>query len=242
MLMCWNEEPQKRPKFTELRAKFDAMLLAEKNEAYIDLHIDSDQPYYRLDTMATTAVNGLRLSPNPSRHSFIHQDFSEKGHQNLSKELSPKRLPTPSFSPSHQSDASCCSSAQASPRKPGLMELTPSLNIANPQPALCAESCADSCEPAQTPTASELERRDRDHTHEVQRRPVSALLPNDRERRERQNPYVDEPSRLAVAALVPPIGIGRLTDHRGSDAAIELNHLSHEENTETSIQITITEN
>ena len=54
MLMCWNELPQKRPTFTELRAKFDAMLLADKNEHYIDLRIDQNKLYYQLVTTTST--------------------------------------------------------------------------------------------------------------------------------------------------------------------------------------------
>ena len=47
MLICWNEQPKKRPTFKELRAKFDSMLLAEKNDTYIALCIDENKSYYQ---------------------------------------------------------------------------------------------------------------------------------------------------------------------------------------------------
>ena len=239
MLMCWNEEPQRRPQFTELRAKFDAMLLAERKDAYIDLRIDNDKPYYRLDTMATITTNGLNLSPNPSRHSFILSPSRSMaaGNKVSSKECSPKPvLHTPSFSPAHKSQASCCSSTHASPRKPEISNLSPSLNSFT-----SSSPHHDSCE--QNRTISEDEMRGRDgNAHGGAGRPVSLLLPRDRdrERRERQNPYVDEPSRVAATALMlPGGGIGGHA-RRGSDGAIELNQLRSRENGESGIQITIT--
>ena len=47
MLICWNEQPKERPTFKELRAKFDTMLLAEKNDMYIALCIDENKSYYQ---------------------------------------------------------------------------------------------------------------------------------------------------------------------------------------------------
>ena len=47
MLICWNEHPKERPTFKELRAKFDTMLLAEKNDTYIALCVDESKSYYQ---------------------------------------------------------------------------------------------------------------------------------------------------------------------------------------------------
>ena len=54
MSICWNEQPKERPTFKELRAKFDAMLLAEKkdNVPHITLCIDKRKPYYQSLTLA----------------------------------------------------------------------------------------------------------------------------------------------------------------------------------------------
>ena len=54
MLVCWNEQPKERPTFKELRAKFDAMLLAEKKDMYIALCIDESKSYYQNLTPVTT--------------------------------------------------------------------------------------------------------------------------------------------------------------------------------------------
>ena len=76
----------------------------------------------------------------------------------------------------------------------------------------------------------------------MSRRPVSLLLPQERERRERQNPYVDEPSRAAATTLILPNSNGIHT-RIGSDGAIELNRLGRR-NVSTmecpEIQITVT--
>ena len=60
MLICWNEQPKERPTFKELRAKFDAMLLAEQNDMYIALCIDESKMYYQNLTPAIT--NDIKIS------------------------------------------------------------------------------------------------------------------------------------------------------------------------------------
>ena len=47
MLTCWNEDPEKRPPFSKLRSKFDAMLLADKSNHYIELQIDHNKLCYQ---------------------------------------------------------------------------------------------------------------------------------------------------------------------------------------------------
>ena len=231
MLMCWNEQPQKRPKFTELRAKFDSMLAAEGKDAYIDLRIDSDKPYYRLDTTATVAANGVRLSPNPNRRSFMPSQGSGINSRSGSKECSPNPLHTPNFSPSHKSQASYCSSVHGSPRKSdfGAPGTGGGTAIGVSMSAFGRHSPNHNVRERTLTLASNGERRGEQPRENG--RPLSLLLPRDRERerRERQNPYVDEPSRATQASmLAPPSGD---TDHRGrrgSDGAIELRQLRND--------------
>ena len=46
MLECWNEDPQDRPTFPDLRTKFGALLIAGKEDQYIALEVDEMKPYY----------------------------------------------------------------------------------------------------------------------------------------------------------------------------------------------------
>ena len=48
MLECWQEDPQDRPSFSNLRTKFSTMIQAGSPDAYIDLQINEDAPYYQL--------------------------------------------------------------------------------------------------------------------------------------------------------------------------------------------------
>ena len=198
--MCWNEDPRKRPTFKELRATFDSMLLAEREDAYIDLRINNDKPYYMLDTSTTLeTVESFRLcpSPVPGHHNFLLSQLS-------SKEGSPKPLPTPDFSPSKKSQKSCASEQFSPTAKSNLMRSSSSVGTRQ--------------------NDNEGQRRgvslDNAHTNG---RPSSLLLPRERERRDKQNPYVEEPSRAAAATLTLPRDIASHT-RGGSDGAIEMTH------------------
>ena len=69
MLECWEEDPTKRPTFSQLRARFDTMLLAEKKDTYIDLQIDASKPYYNAELVSDTEAleSLLKTSPNPGK-------------------------------------------------------------------------------------------------------------------------------------------------------------------------------
>ena len=56
MLTCWNEEPEKRLPFSKLRSKFDAMLLADNKNHYIELQMNSSK--FRKLTPVTTQNEG----------------------------------------------------------------------------------------------------------------------------------------------------------------------------------------
>ena len=43
MLSCWNESPRQRPKFTELKATFDTLLLAGRKDDYIQFSFDASK-------------------------------------------------------------------------------------------------------------------------------------------------------------------------------------------------------
>ena len=233
MRMCWVEDPWKRPTFLDLRSKFDAMLLAERNNEYIDLRINNDEPYYRLDTAATLQATANSSSMPQQEEASSHAGVTRQGSFLLSqfatKEPSPKPLPTPEFSPSRKSQTSgggASESAQFSPgRKPGMSLATSSHSVG-------AHSYGGGDQQA---SAADSERRDqerrRDRTPLENGRPSSLLLPQERERREKQkqNPYVDEPSRTAATTLALPNSNGIHT-RIGSDGAIEMSHLGRSSN------------
>ena len=165
--------------------------------------------------------------PQQQQQASSHAGVTRQGSFLLSefaaKEPSPKPLPTPDLSPSRKSQISgggTSESAQFSPgRKPGMSLATPSHSIG-------AHSYSGGDQQA---SALDSERRGlergRDRTPLENGRPSSLLLPQERERREKQkqNPYVDEPSRAAATTLALPNSNGVHT-RLGSDGAIEMSH------------------
>ncbi len=49
MLECWNEYPQDRPTFSQLRSKFSDMLLATTTDTYMVLEVDDQKAYYMME-------------------------------------------------------------------------------------------------------------------------------------------------------------------------------------------------
>ena len=48
MLECWHEDPRDRPSFSVLHSKFGTLLQTESTDAYIELQIDEQKPYYQV--------------------------------------------------------------------------------------------------------------------------------------------------------------------------------------------------
>lgn len=46
MLECWRGNAAERPSFSQLKAKFDAMLLSQEDNPYIQFNINMTMPYY----------------------------------------------------------------------------------------------------------------------------------------------------------------------------------------------------
>ena len=81
MLECWQEDAGKRPTFSQLRGRFDSMLLAEKKDTYIDLQMDASKPYYNPELASDAEVldSLLRLSPNPGKMVSATSPFHLRG-------------------------------------------------------------------------------------------------------------------------------------------------------------------
>ena len=101
MLTCWNEKPENRPPFSKLRSKFDAMLLADKQNHYIELQIDhSKLCYQNLTPMLTVSEEGACDSTR-----------SINAAEHIGKYLSRSTNPSPSHE-SHCSSSSMVHSKQ----------------------------------------------------------------------------------------------------------------------------------
>lgn len=95
MLECWQEDAGKRPTFSQLKAQFESMLLAENKETYIDLQIDTSKPYYQPeggpDSNTKPGNNNPNLQAKPSGHKSPFHATPEKSpsHSNFSGRISP---------------------------------------------------------------------------------------------------------------------------------------------------------
>lgn len=78
MLNCWIDAPAKRPKFSDLRAKFDSLLASVHSNPYIDLKTDEQKDIYNFELeddnvpLATPRKHSspfkfLKKSPSPAR-------------------------------------------------------------------------------------------------------------------------------------------------------------------------------
>ena len=184
MLKCWDELPQKRPTFAELRAKFDAMLLADRNEEYIDLRIDQSKLYYQL---LTTKGDSCSQSSAVSLHHH---------HSHTDGEYSPSKSPKSSFLTS------------ASPAlKSRCNNSTGHVNRRHNSDS--EETCRNAANGSE-----------RDRLYVNSGRPVSMYLSREQDKKDRENPYVDEPSRRAANALALPTSNGGPA-HWRSEGAID---------------------
>ena len=162
MQRCWDEHPSRRPTFTALRSKFDAMLLADNKDEYIDLRIDHSKFYYQEFfplvnedgcDKAGTSLNTAHLSACAGRETFKSpSDF----------DISPSHKPLSDNSLDHTNSQQCLNSH-----------------------GLHREAEGNS--------------RVSDQINENAGRPVSMYL--SRDKKERENDYVVEPSSMVSTSL-----------------------------------------
>ena len=214
MLMCWNEQPLKRPTFTELRSRFDSMLLADKHGDYIDLRIDQNKLYYQLvsSTSMEAACTGEDLKLKKQSSDTTLKSHSSQSEMERTRSKSPVATLSDALPGLKSSCASCMDQASASQSRPQFLTLERGTTTAGSSGML-------------GPGGSTAGRADR--TYENAGRPVSMYLSGDRERRD--NPYVDEPSLRMAAATSLTLSNGELNGHAGgqwrSDGAIEMSQL-----------------
>ena len=177
MLKCWDEQPHNRPTFKELRSKFDAMLLADKKDEYIDLRIDQTKSYYQnLPSSPPTANNAKGKGSSTSLNTHA-------------KSAAPK--------PNRKE---CLISKPAATN--GKLR-SPSPNELNADDRVNSKDYLISERQTRASSAERIGTSSNSRMSENTGRPVSMYLSRN-DTKHQQNPYVDEPSKVAAAALTLP--------------------------------------
>ncbi len=97
ILQCWDSNPNERPTFTSLRAKFDALITAQKDHnPYIDLEIDGQKSYYN-PLLATdgedNSSSGISTESSSIQHDTCNAMRTRIG--NISCEELPRPISNP---------------------------------------------------------------------------------------------------------------------------------------------------
>ena len=85
MLECWHEDPHDRPPFSALRTKFGTLLQAGSADAYIELQIDEQKPYYQVKEEETGGRRGS-VGSTSSEESIDKEKGKEK--EKIKKKIS----------------------------------------------------------------------------------------------------------------------------------------------------------
>lgn len=207
MLKCWDEQPHNRPTFKDLRSKFDAMLLADKKDEYIDLRIDQSKSYYQ-------NLHPPPPSSPPPAAALSANNEKVKGGSNTS-------LSTHAKSAAVKANGKGCLST---PATNGDLRHSPSPG-ASAIDRVSSKECLVSERQARAASAERIGSSNR--TYENAGRPVSMYL--SRDEKKHQNPYVDEPSKIAAGVLTLPNTNG-WPEHLGGSEEVMMVELSSIEN------------
>ena len=194
MIKCWDEQPQNRPSFTELRSKFDGMLTADNQDnSYIDFHrIDPTNLCYLPPQMLETGEAHTSMLSLKSGH---HDDGITRSATSLKEMLSKSETNIHFQSPGHK---------------------------------LYSSQSADQMQQAkQVASAASSSEAEVDQLLNVNRgRPVSMYISSDEAKKERENPYVDEPSNFKSEASNSMLQSSTSPQRLGTKETIEMKHLS----------------
>ena len=78
MRKCWNESPEERPTFSQLRSKFSNLLIATSSGTYIVLEVDENKPYYTMGGEEEEEFNRERRNSVFSTNSEIRNEEIRK--------------------------------------------------------------------------------------------------------------------------------------------------------------------
>ena len=192
MIKCWDEQPQNRPSFTELRSKFDGMLTADNQDnSYIDFHcIDPTNLCYLPPQMLETA--GEAHTSMLSLKSGHHDDGITRSATSLKEMLSKSETNIHFQSPGHK-----LYSSQSADQMQQAKQASPAVSTSD------------------------------DQLLNVNRgRPVSMYISSDEAKKERENPYVDEPSSFKSEASNSMLQSSTSPQRLGTKETMEMKHLS----------------
>ncbi len=229
MLSCWNKHPRQRPTFTDLRDKFDNLLLADHKGDYIEFSFDTVQA----SNHDGSGRDGfLNISPVSKRYSHTSSGQEECA-MLLSSEKLPIDTPSPLTLDNVGNGSPRFSPRQQSPQQLSLRQCSPSNRLFPSSQSICnnQEASAKSSPRRQLSPLKLLPRRGsreslspqpfhatnpiavEEHTEEQEQqqrhRPMSMLLSRERDRVRRRGDisdrYVKEPTKLA--------GLGNKSDN-----------------------------
>ena len=106
MLQCWQEDPQDRLSFSQLRSQFSAMLQAGSAQEYIDLQINEEAPYYQMrdEDMRERSDSASSGSSEGSIDSLNKQKITKEKKKLKRKRTNPY-VPTPQQQQGGQGEA-----------------------------------------------------------------------------------------------------------------------------------------
>ena len=205
MLECWNEDPQDRPMFSQLRTKFGSLILAGKDDLYIDLEVDEMKPYYLIKEEEEKKEGSSSSSGSEASIASIEQIKGKKREQ---EELKAKPSnpyveapvqPAPTTASIRRQQESIVEEERDEGEQTGLEESPyadqlPFRPIPRPGNQTSAPVIAE--RPAQNAAVSgvPISRLHSDQTSTPESKP-----PTDGQR---TNPYVDDPSSLPASTPV----------------------------------------
>lgn len=229
MLSCWNQSPRTRPTFSELKATFDSLLLADRKGDYIEFDPTKavEQLDINLDIPTMTSSKRRSISPIPRRHSLFTDDTKL-----LLLNESPDVDCSPHFSPTpRQQSPQKQNSGQGSPAS----RLSPSCSSPKKEHSTERLQCTTSLLFPGRRSPGSLSPQNLSPRHESgsgeRHRPMS-LFVREPTRKSGEDRYVREPTKLAnlkqtlnrsVTGFVANGETQQLQLRRGSEGTLNMN-------------------
>ena len=99
MLECWQEDPQDRPSFSGLRTKFSFMIQAGSPDAYIDLQVNEEAPYYQVKDEEKRESDSDSSADSDDSVDSLNKQKIKKEKKKLKRRMTNPYVPTPNDQP-----------------------------------------------------------------------------------------------------------------------------------------------